>query len=73
MEDLGIDRGIHVDCSVNANDPVDKATELYKNHPSILRINQEVYLQNKFSFQPISESKISNISNIKASQNDQRF
>ena len=48
--------------------------EMCKNHPSILKINQEGYLQNRFSFAPISKLCIHNvISNIDSSisfQND---
>ena len=36
VEDLDIDRGMHVDYSVN--NPVDKVIEMYKNLLSILRI-----------------------------------
>ena len=43
-----------------SDDPVEKAIKSFKNHPSILRILQEGYSENKFSFDPISESSIHN-------------
>ena len=46
---------------VNSDDPVEKAIKTFKNHPSILRIFQEGYPENSFSFDIISESSIHNI------------
>ena len=74
VDDLEIDRSLHIDCTVNSDDPVEKAIEMFNNHPSILRINQEGYSQNSFNFEPISESRIyditSNIDSAKAYQKD---
>ena len=59
---------------MNSDDPVEKAIEMFNNHPSILRINQDGYSQNSFNFEPISESSIydiiSNIGSAKAYQKD---
>ena len=45
------------------NDPVELAIKKYKNHPSIIRIHQEGYSNNKFSFTPISQQDIHDIIN----------
>ena len=74
VNDLDINRGLHINYTVNADHPVEKFIEMYKNHPSILRINQEGFLHNKFSFVQTSESSIlnviSNINSTKAYTND---
>ena len=41
VEDLDIDRTLHVDYMVNSDDSVEKAIKKFRNHPSILRIYQE--------------------------------
>ena len=61
VEDLDIDRTLHIDGMVNSDDHVEKAIKTFKNHPSILRIFQEGYPENSFSFDIISESSIHNI------------
>ena len=54
---------------VNADDPVQKYIQMYKNHPSILKIHEEIILEESFSFLPISETRIhSVISNIDSSK-----
>ena len=45
------------------NDPVELAIKKYKNHPSIIRIHQEWYSNNNFSFTPISQQDIHDIIN----------
>ena len=40
---LVIDRSLHVISVTNSDHPVDRAIEMYKNHPSILKINQLRY------------------------------
>ena len=74
VKDLDIDRGMHVDCMVIADQPGEKSTEMYKTDPGIWRINHEGYFQNNVSFLPISElsthSVINNIDSSKACQND---
>ena len=42
----------------NIDDPVDRAIEMYKYHPSIILINNKVDNQNKFSFEPVALSDI---------------
>ena len=72
IEDLDIDRTLHIGCMDNSNDPVANAINRYENHPSILRIIQEGYSENTFSFEPISELNIlsvfNNINSSKAYQ-----
>ena len=74
VEDLDIDRALHIDDMVNSDDPVENAINKFKNHPSILRIFQEGYPEYSFSFEFISESRIHsiiiNIDSSKAYQND---
>ena len=74
VDDLEIDRSLHIDCTVNLDDPVEKVIEMFNNHLSILRINQEGHSQNSFNFEPIPESSIyditSNIDSAKAYQKD---
>ena len=70
---LDIDRALHIDCMRNCDDPIDMAINTFKNHPSILRIFQEGYSENSFSFDFISESSIhSTISSIDSSRAYQR-
>ena len=40
----------------NVNDPVDRAIQMYKYHPSIILIIKKVDDQNKFSFESIALS-----------------
>ena len=72
--DLDIDRSMHINRIVNADDPVQKYIEMYKNHPSILEIQEEGILRESFSFLPVSEtlihSVISNIDSSKAYQSN---
>ena len=42
----------------NFDDPVDRAIEIYKYHPSIILINQKIGNQNKFSSEPVALSDI---------------
>ena len=73
VKDLDIDRRKHINRMVNADDPVQKYIEMYKNLPSILRIHEEGILQDSFSFLPISgtciHSVISNTSKVYQSNN----
>ena len=58
---------------VNSDDPVEKAIKTFKNHPSILRIFQEEYPENSFSYDIMFESSIHNIIiNIDSSKAYQR-
>ena len=42
----------------NIADPIDKVIEKYKNHPSILKINQNVELTQPIKFTKVSEEDI---------------
>ena len=63
IESLEIDRTVYTNNKVHDNDPVELAIKKYKNHPSIIRIHQEGYLNNNFSFTPISQQNIHEITN----------
>ena len=63
IKNLDIDRTLYTDTSINSNDPVEKAIEKFKNHPSIIRILQEGYSDNNFSFDLISDLDIQNVIN----------
>ena len=47
---LDIDQSLHVISVTNSDHPVDRAIEIYKNHPSILKINQLRYPCDNFFF-----------------------
>ena len=63
IKNLDIDRTLYTDTSINSNDPVEKAIEKFKNHPSIIRILQEGYSDNNFPFDLISDLDIQNVIN----------
>ena len=71
---LDIDRSLHVISVTNSDHPVDRAIEMYKNHPSILKINQLRYPCDNFFFREISESSVAksieNLDSSKAYQKD---
>ena len=54
---LGVDRELHTLVS-DASDPVTKAIEKYKYHPSIVRLNEEHFPVANFDFYEISELNI---------------
>ena len=70
---LEIDRTLHTLVS-NASDPVTIAIERYKNHPSIIKLNQECFPKFSFDFQHIFETDIlvviENLDSSKAFQKD---
>jgi len=39
-------------------DPIDKVIEKYKDHPSILKINEHVKIEQRFGIEKVSEQKI---------------
>ena len=57
---LDVNRAMHISCS-NAVDPILKAIETYKDHPSILEINLKHYPKSHFNFEPAAESLILSI------------
>ena len=74
VSSLDIDRDLHIsDCFISDN-PVDKAINMFKNHPSILQINQGGFAKDKFSFLHVSDEHVSkvidSIDSSKAYQND---
>ena len=65
VDELDIDRSVHVDYLTNVNNPVEKAIATFKNHRGIFSIKELGYSQKKVSFHPISELSIHNaINNI---------
>ena len=63
IKNLGIDRSLHTDTIINSNDPIENAIGKFGNHPSVLRMLQEGYSDNNFSFNLISDSDIQNVIN----------
>ena len=73
IKNLGLDKSLHTDTIINSNDPVENDIGKFKNHPSVLRIVQEGYSDNNFSFDLISDSDIQNVINtIDSSKADQK-
>ena len=69
VNDLDIDRSLHVDTVINVHDSIDKAIKMYKNHPSVISINKLTFAKRSFSFRPISEEHVQTaISNIDTSK-----
>ena len=54
---LDIDRDLHTLAS-NASDPVTRAIDKYKHHPSIIKLNEENFPRASFKFDEISESTL---------------
>ena len=71
---LEIDGELHNENVVNIKNPVAKAIERYKNHPIILKLNENTFGIGKFHFQPISVSTmqrvIQNMDSSKTFQSD---
>ena len=67
-----IDRELHKNNVINTNEPVAMAIERYKNHPSIIKINDNVSTIVKFHFKPINvfamQKAIKNMDSSKAFQ-----
>ena len=61
--ELVIDRTLCVAYVISAYTPVKKAIEMFKKHPSILKIKELGYEKNKISIQPITEHNVKRIIN----------
>ena len=74
IKNLDIERGSHTDnITVITDGPVENAIEKFKRHPSITRINEKGFTQDKFSFQDVTKSNISFvIKNIDSSKSYQK-
>ena len=48
VNELDIDRSVHVEYVTTTKKPVGKAIAMFKNHPSILKINELGYSNNTF-------------------------
>lgn len=58
VEHLDIDRDLYTENVNDTNDPIIKAINKYKNHPSILKINDNMEADSSFNFHPISNEDI---------------
>ena len=71
---LDIDRNLNVNDSAINDNPVEKAIDMFKNHPSIIKINQAGFLKDEFSFLHVSDDivvkVINSIDSSKAYQKD---
>ena len=71
---MAIDHDLHVNKGINLIDPVRNIIEKFKEHPSIVSINQKMFMPNSFSFKSVSENDIicviNNIDSSKAYQKD---
>ena len=56
-----IDRNLHTNDAFGFTEPATIAIEKYKNHPSILKLNDNGFIHAKFSFLPISEKNIQKV------------
>ena len=74
VSELDIDRQMYVDSVVDNNNPVEKAVEMFRNHPSILKIKRLGYEKDNFSFQSITEINMKTvINNIDSSKAYQKY
>ena len=71
---LDIDRTLNTKNIFGINDPVIKAIEKYKCHPSVIKILEQSFMQGTFHFLPISvldmQKQIGNLDSSKAYQKD---
>ena len=71
---MAIDHDLHVNKGINLTDPVRNIIEKFQEHPSIVSINQKMFMPNSFSFKSVSENDIicviNNIDSSKAYQKD---
>ena len=74
VENLGIDRYLNTVISNDTNDPISKAINKYKTHPSILKIREHIHSDHTFYFQTLSndevEKQLSQLDTSKAFQAD---
>ena len=71
---LAIDHDLHVNKEINLIDPVRNISEKFKEHQSIVSINQKMLMPNSFTFKSVSENDIicviNNIDTSKAYKKD---
>ena len=58
VENLGIDRNMHVKKGSVSEDPINCIIEKFRDHPSISRIVQKQFTPNSFAFQYVSEDNV---------------
>ena len=63
MKNLEIDRDFYVNNMANLDDPIENIIEKFKDHPSIVSINQNGFTSNNFSFQFVSENDVYRVFN----------
>ena len=74
MKNLEVDRDFYVNNLTNLDDPVENIIEKFKDHPSIVSINQNGFTSNTISFQFVSENDVYRviINNIHSSKSYQK-
>ena len=55
VENLEIDRELYANNAAKLDDPIDSIIGNFKDHPSILNINQKAFTPDTFSFRSVSE------------------
>ena len=69
VESLDIDRNFITNSNLPIEDSVDRYIDMYKNHPSIMKINQKGFQKNSFSFHHVSARNVADIiANLDSSQ-----
>ena len=58
VENLEIDRELYANNVAKLDDPIDSIIEKFKDHPSVLNINQKAFTPNTFSFRSVSEDDV---------------
>ena len=58
VKNLEIDRDFYVNNMANLDDPIENIIEKFKDHPSIVSINQNGFTSNNYSFQFVSENDV---------------
>ena len=71
---LDIDKKLHTENVTGITDPAMQAIEKYKYHPSIIKIQEQGFIQTTFNFSPISildmQKEICNLDSSKAYQKE---
>ena len=63
VQNLDIDRNLFVDNGIILADPIDSITETFKDHPSVVSINQKGFIRNRFSLQNVADDDVFEIIN----------
>ena len=63
VSSLDIDRNLNITDCLISNNLVEKAIDMFKNHPSIIKINQAGFLSDNFTFQTITNENVLKVIN----------